>query len=269
VAALALIGVAAAAQAAEPAIATSWVTDHASRARLIGGGDGGRRFVGIEIRLDDGWKTYWRNPGSSGVPPRLEWTGSENLAEATPLFPAPLRLPDRDGDTIGYKAQVLLPIEIKAADPARPVVLKLSLEYGVCKEVCIPVQTTFNLTVPTGAPPVEPLIKGALEQVPRPVGSRPGDPSVTAIKVDLKGEKPAIEIAARFPAGGKVADVFLEAPDGLWIPLAKPVGASEGSDRRFHVDLTDGADIGDLTGRVIRLTLVGSGGASETTFKLE
>ena len=279
-AALLLTGVAVVptiAASAEPPFASPWVADHATRVRLVAGpasvdGSPARLVAGIEIELDAAWKTYWRNPGSSGVPPRIEWTGSENLTAATVLYPAPERFPDRDGDTIGYKQRVLLPVELKAADPKAPVRLKLSLEYGVCKDVCIPVQPTLELTLPPGAAAATaapaPLLQDSLDAVPRAPGVRATDPAVRAVRIDTRSDKPSIEIEAAFPGGGK-ADVFLEAPDGLWIPLAKPAGDQSGPNRTFHVDLTDGADIADLKGRMIRLTLVSSRGATDTSFKFE
>lgn len=271
---LALGGPAAAAE--PPAFASDWATDHTARSRLIGGGigtgDAARLYAGIEVHLDDGWKTYWRNPGSSGVPPRVDWQGSENLAEATLLFPAPKRFTDRDGDTIGYKSAVVLPVAIKPKDPSRPVVLKLALEYGVCREVCIPVQPSLTLTLPPGATarPAGALLSASVDHVPRALPSRRAtDPAPRSIRIDLSAPKPRILIEADFPAGAESGDIFLEAPDGLWIPLAKPVAGGTGPSRRFEVDLTDGADLADLKGREIRMTLVSSGGQSETTFKFE
>jgi DsbC/DsbD-like thiol-disulfide interchange protein len=275
-AAASLIGlISAGVLAGEPKLASDWASEHAARVRLIGGSvtspeGASRLFAAVEIQLDDGWKTYWRNPGTSGVPPRFEWTGSENLAEASPRYPAPQRFADKEGDTIGYKKAVLFPIEVTPKDPAKPVTLKLSLEIGVCKDVCIPVQPVLELSLPPrSAAPSEPMLAEALERVPRPAGARSSDPTLTSLKVDLRSDKPTIVIAARFPGQGETADVFLEAPDGLWIPLPKATGAKSGPDRTFLVDLTDGADIGDLKGRTIRATLVGDGGASETSFKLE
>ena len=61
--------------------------------------------AGIEIRLDPGWKTYWRYPGDSGVPPTLDFAGSENVKSVTALWPAPQRFADgAGGHSIGYLA---------------------------------------------------------------------------------------------------------------------------------------------------------------------
>ena len=62
-----------------------------SAVRLIGAGaatDSTLR-AGIEIRLDRGWKTYWRYPGDSGVPPRFDSTsGAAKAADTSSATPA-------------------------------------------------------------------------------------------------------------------------------------------------------------------------------------
>jgi DsbC/DsbD-like thiol-disulfide interchange protein len=265
--------------AAEPALASPWAVEESVRMRLVAGGvdkPGGARelYAGLEIQLADGWKTYWRNPGSSGVPPRVETTGSENVAGAELMFPAPHRIKDRDGDTIGYKQQVVLPIRLTLADPARPATLKVAAEIGICRDVCIPVQPTLSLAIPAEAatrPASAPLTE-ALARVPA-ARKDARDPSVKSIAVELAAPEPRIVIEASFPGDPAKGDVFLEAPDGLWIPMAQakgaPAEAASGNTRRFEVDLTDGADLADLKGKTIRLTLVGAKGQAETTFKLE
>ena len=263
--------------AEDAAFASAWASEHATQVRLVGGGvtepgQKPRLVAGVEIELDSGWKTYWRTPGTSGVPPRFDWTGSENLAEATPLFPAPHRFSDREGDTIGYKGAVVLPLEIKAKDPKLPVKLKLALEYGVCKDVCVPVQPVLELTLPpeASAKPAGTTLAAGLARLPREAAMRKaGDPELKQVKIDIQGAKPNIVIDAAFPGDGRDADLFLEAPEGIWVPLPKPVGEPRDGVHRFLVDLTDGADLADLKGRTIRVTLVSAAGQAEASFKFE
>ncbi len=265
------------AAAADAAYASPWANEHATKVRLIGGGAApkGQKsglIAGIEIEMESGWKTYWRTPGTSGVPPRFDWAGSENLAAATPLFPAPQRFSDREGDTIGYKGAVILPVLIKPVDPALPVKLKLGLEYGVCKDVCVPVQPTLELTLPpdAAAKSLGSELAAGLAHVPRePASRKADDPQIKQVTIDLQGTKPTITIDAAFPGDGQGADIFLEAPDGIWVPLPKPVGEPRDGIHRFVVDLTDGADIADLKGRMIRATLVSASGQTDTSFKFE
>ena len=57
-------------------------------------------LTGIRITLDDGWKTYWRMPGDSGIPPVFGWNGGSGDGLVEVLFPLPATVPRcrrRDG----------------------------------------------------------------------------------------------------------------------------------------------------------------------------
>lgn len=265
------------ASAQNATLSSPWVEGHNARARFIAGGHpegspAGTIAAGIEIEIADGWKTYWRNPGSSGVPPSFDWSPSGNLAKAVPLYPAPKRFADRDGDTIGYKTSVTLPVIVSPVDPNRAVTLALDIEYGVCKDICIPVQSRLELTLPrdVSSKLVEGALAQAFDRVPRSeTARRVTDPKLRSSTVALASEKPSIRLEAEFPGGAEGGDVFLEAPDGLWIPMAQSAGSPRGDIRTFVVDLTDGTDVADLKGKTVRVTLVSPRGQSETTLKIE
>lgn len=263
--------------AEEGPIASSWVQAENSRARLLAGrlDDAdlqSQLLAGVEIEMVEGWKTYWRNPGSSGVPPRMDASASANLASAKLLFPAPLRFSDRDGDTLGYKRSVVFPVAIVPRDPTKPVQLELTLEFGICKDICIPAELKLGLIVPPGAAklPAGSLLGKALARVPRSGSARlPNDPTIASIKANLADARPHLTIEAQFPGGAKGADVFVEAPDGLWVPLPLRTGEAQGDVVRFEIDLADGVDLAELKGKTLLLTLVSDAGQSEASFKLE
>jgi len=247
--------------------ATPWTELHASRVRLVADrarAAKGHYLAGLEIVMADGWKTYWRMPGDSGVPPTFDWTGSANVASTKVLYPAPTRMPEAGGVAIGYKQSVLLPIEITPQDASRPVVLKLALEFGVCREICIPATANFDLPVPAapaGAP--APQIAAALERVPRPQQSRrKSDPDLKRVAVSGDGPSPKLTIEASFAGHGTDADVFIEAPEGLYVPMPKRVATDAAGVVRFETDL--GRDLAqDLKGKALTLTLVSEAGATE------
>jgi DsbC/DsbD-like thiol-disulfide interchange protein len=95
---------------------SAWDADIHSAARLIAGSivktaDAAYLRAGVEIRLDPGWKTYWRDPGDSGVPPTLDFAGSENVKAVIVLWPAPERFPDgAGGHSIGYMGDIIFPL---------------------------------------------------------------------------------------------------------------------------------------------------------------
>src|SRR5262245_48206912 len=106
-AAIALIGLGFAGGYATPgeaADASPWDKGSNWSVRLIGGAaQAGLVRAGIEIKLDPGWKTYWRYPGDSGIPPRFDFAGSGNVKAVAVMWPAPHRFPDGAGHSIGYK----------------------------------------------------------------------------------------------------------------------------------------------------------------------
>jgi DsbC/DsbD-like thiol-disulfide interchange protein len=247
--------------------ATAWTELHASRVRLVADrarSAEGHYFAGLEIVMADGWKTYWRMPGDSGVPPSFDWAGSANVASAKVLYPAPMRMPEADGAAIGYKQSVLLPIEVTPQDPSRPIVLKLALEFGVCREICIPATASFALPVPAapaGAP--APQIAAALERVPRPQQSRrKGDPDLKRVAVSGDGPSPKLTIEASFAGPATDTDVFIEAPEGLYVPMPKRVTTDAAGVVHFETDLGRGL-AQDLKGKTLTVTLVSETGATE------
>ena len=95
--------------------------------------------AGVEIKLKPGWKTYWRYPGDSGVPPVFDFAASENVKAVTVLYPAPMRFADGGGGhSIGYKGDVILPLHVVPQDAGKPVTLRLKLDYAVCEKLCVP-----------------------------------------------------------------------------------------------------------------------------------
>jgi len=68
---------------AAPATESAWTKEPYSKVRLVSGAiagqDGPKILAGVQIRLSPRWKTYWRSPGDSGVPPTFDWSGSKNL----------------------------------------------------------------------------------------------------------------------------------------------------------------------------------------------
>ena len=70
----------------------------------------------LKIKLKEGWKTYWRYPGDLGVPLVLDFSASQNVKAVIVRYPAPMRFPDgAGGNSIGYKGDVILPLECGAA----------------------------------------------------------------------------------------------------------------------------------------------------------
>ncbi|MEM9429805.1 MAG: protein-disulfide reductase DsbD domain-containing protein [Pseudomonadota bacterium] len=105
----------------------------------------GGRMIGVEVQLDPGWKTYWRVPGAGGIPPLFDWSASENLGTAQVHWPAPEVFRENGMVSFGYRDRVVFPVELLPARPDQPIEVGLTLDYGVCEAVCVPVQESGRL----------------------------------------------------------------------------------------------------------------------------
>lgn len=247
-----------------------WVQGLHSRVRLLNGGldEGGRtRLAGIAIELDGGFKTYWRHSGESGLPPTFDWSGSENLALVEVLWPAPSRLDDAGGSAYGYQNGVLLPVRLTPSDPAKPVRLSLKIDYGVCKDICIPASAALKLELGPEESGHRAAIADALARVPRPspLGA-PGDLSIIAVAPQTAVGKPMIAVSVRAPRN---ATLFVEAPDN-WYLASGPLqpATQSGAGARFLVEVLERPR--QAAGRLdLRLTLVAGDRAIETGASLD
>jgi DsbC/DsbD-like thiol-disulfide interchange protein len=233
-----------------------------SRARLIAGGEQGEHWLaGVEITLDQGFKTYWRTPGDSGLPPRFDWSGSENVAGTEIRWPAPKRHEDAAGVAYVYGKKAVLPILVKAKDPAKPIRLVLALEYGVCKDICIPAHADLSLDL-TGAASERKAIEAALAKVPSPQAlGEQADLSVVSI-APLVQDKPSFSVTIRAPSGTSPA-LFAEGPDNWFLSTSQPDDSN-----RFTVTVEEKPK--DVAGPVpLRLTLVAGDKAIETEVSLD
>jgi DsbC/DsbD-like thiol-disulfide interchange protein len=226
--------------------------------------------AGIEIRLDPGWKTYWRHPGDSGVPPRFDFARSDNVKTIEVQWPAPHRFPDGSGHSIGYKDQVILPLAIVPQNVNKPVTVRLRLDYAICEKLCVPVDAKAELTVSRDRTPHEAALTAAQARVPkRSTLGAASLPAITAVQREASG-RIVVDVAAK----GSV-DLFAEGPTPEWaLPLPEPVEGTPASGaavsvRRFSFAL-DGLPAGArAAGAVLTLTAVAADSAVEVTHRLE
>ena len=249
--------------------ASEWVQGHSSRVRILSAGG---NLADIELQLPEGWKTYWRYPGEAGgVAPSFDWSKSTNLESAEVLYPAPKRFTDKSGDTIGYKGNVLFPVRLKPNDASKPIDVHLAFDYGVCKDICIPAQAELTLNVaPDTGEAASDVFADAMARVPAPLEARrETDPVLKRTVVELSGAKPRLLLETQFPGGAGHADAFVEAPDGLYVPLPKKIADDGKGAVTFEIDLSKDADVAALKGKQLTATIVSDKGQSEATFPLQ
>jgi len=254
--------------------ASPWDKEDHAEARLIAGSTiktSSANFVraGVEIRLDPGWKTYWRQPGDSGVPPELDFGGSDNVNDVKVLWPAPERFPDgAGGHSIGYMGKVIFPLRITPRDAAKPSTVHLKLSYAICANLCVPAQASLELAL-NGDGAEETVIEKADRRVPRPVAfGAAADFSIQSVHRQPGGEHDRVTVDVAAPKDAAV-ELFVEGPTPDWsLPLPELTGTS-GDIRHFAFDL-DGMPPGAKTdGATLTFTAVTNDDAIEVPVHLD
>jgi DsbC/DsbD-like thiol-disulfide interchange protein len=248
--------------------ASPWVQDSHSAVRLLAGSRSGAVLLGgIAFQIQPGWHTYWRNPGDSGVPPRIDFSKSENIEAVTILWPAPIKFADGSGGiSLGYQKQVVLPLRIVAKNADRPVTLRAEINYAVCEKLCIPVEARAELAFTSVASTQDGALSAALDSVPKPANV--GDPNPLTIRDVKRDGKNGVIVDVAAPEASEI-NLFVEGPTPDWaLPVPKLLDHGPPGVKRFAFEL-DGLPPGaNPDGAALKLTLVGSERAYEFNVNL-
>jgi DsbC/DsbD-like thiol-disulfide interchange protein len=238
--------------------------------RLLPGGaldwNGGKaEFAGIEISLEPGWKTYWRTPGE-GIPPSFSWDESVNLRTAEVLWPVPVRFVEAEGTSIGYKQRVVLPILITPESQEKPVSLNLAVAYGICKDICMPVeaQLTLDMDMPAKASDREAL-HGALARVPK--RQEPGvacPHRFLSAMLAANGAATVLRVETAFDQAAQGRDLLVEADPGSGLGTPAPQETNVPG-RAAYLLPVPAESAGLLKAKPLTFTTVSDRGSCEST----
>ena len=135
-----------------PHVEVSLLSEHAN---LVPGKE---QWLGIHLKPDPEWHTYWLNPGDSGEPPKIAWSvdGKEvdtgnSLSFGNIQWPVPYEIKVAHLVNYGYEADNLLMVPVIVSDDLKAgqkLTVIADLSWLVCKEDCIPGWATLSLTLP-------------------------------------------------------------------------------------------------------------------------
>jgi len=238
---------------------SDWVSADESQLRLmLAADDSGQISGGIEIVLEPGWYTYWRNPGEAGVPPVFDFSGSENVAGVDVMYPAPSRHDDGASVSLIYRDEVVFPLAITPMKSGEPVTLRLKAQFGVCSEICIPTAASSEVSLSPGAP-ADPLTDARLREFAKrvPKAAEPGRFAIETVTV----EGDALTIAVRSP-DSSYSDLFAEPPAGWYVGQPAFVERVDGRSR-YRLSLAGKPRDAEAKGQTFRFVAVAGGEAIE------
>lgn len=234
---------------------TGWLTSpdnsHAAvRIRADTQGSNNTQLL-LDIKLEDGWKTYWRSPGEGGIAPSIRW--GENQAPVQWFWPTPARFEVAGITTQGYHHQVTFPLQI-TGDATVP--LEGILTLSTCSNVCLLTDYPFSVTPSQqdetfafdyrkamGQIPVENALTDSLH-----VDYRPGELLLSAVRAQ----------------GWSNPSIYLDALDDAI--LGKPTLRIDNEKLYAAIPVSDswGDEAPDLQGQLMTLVLEDRGIAQES-----
>lgn len=210
-------------------------------------GDDGVLRGALQIMLKPGWKTYWADPGDSGIPPSVHVTTSQ-VGDPEIGFPPPRLIHDGYSEFVGYDRPVTLALSFPVSDGI-PAGFSADIFLGVCETICIPVQASLNVkSAPNGLPATE-VVRRAFFDLPHEA-----DQTFHARLVEIRGDSLVVE--TEYPDQASEIELHVISTD------ARMIGAAERAEPDgsvFHVPFTDtkaGAALQDT--HYILVTDVGS-----------
>ena len=181
--------------------------------------ESGSQMTALHLRLAPGWKTYWRAPGEAGIPPSFDWRGSKNLEDVTFHWPTPEVFELNGMRTIGYRDELVLPIEMRLTDPEAPISINARIDLGVCEEICVPVSVEVEAQPDRGAQ-VDQKIASALATQPE----HSAEAGITSAKCESEPIRDGLRLTAglMMPRIGPDEFAVIELADrNVWVSSAK------------------------------------------------
>ena len=177
----------------------------------------------IRMEIEEGWHTYWKNPGMGGLPLNLEARLPEGWRVGEIQYPAPIRFKTGELPGFGYEGVASFAVTLQPPEGAKgkfpPIAAELS--WLVCDDsACVPGSAELKLaTAPRKA-----LVAAAYDALPKPV---PG--ASLRIGASAKGDR-FLSLRLTLPENSGID------PSGLEVFPATPEVIDAGAGIRFEAD---------------------------------
>lgn len=251
------------------ASAGDWVTQDQVQARLVSSVTATGQLevlpVAIEVKLEPGWKTYWRSPGDAGLPPAFIPADNTDIASHALKFPTPERFSLVGLHTFGYEKHVVFPLDITPSEVGADTTVSGTLDILVCEELCIPYYMDLSLTLPAGPA----SLSEHAHIVNRAAMAMPIDPEragfeLTALSAAADGSGSSLSVDVRSDVVLTRPDVYLESDIPLNLELPKVVLSAD----KLSANVTYYTDLGlseltELSSQPLTLTIVDGNRAAE------
>lgn len=175
----------------------------------------------LEVKLDGEWKTYWRSPGEGGVSPVLDWSSSDNISDLTWHWPTPAYYEQSGLMTLGYKHDVIFPMELTVSDRHVPIQFSGKLTLPTCTNICVLTEYDLNLepislSTISVDPQTQHLYQKGLSHVP----TATDDIHVLAASFDNETQQLSVQLS--YDQGWNSPQILIDGPEIIDDYLSQP-----------------------------------------------
>ncbi|MEN3793602.1 protein-disulfide reductase DsbD domain-containing protein [Fulvimarina sp. MAC3] len=179
----------------------------------------------LQIEMEPGWKTYWLDPGPSGIPPQIDFSGTAGIGKTAVLAPLPERFGEELARANGYKHDLALPFlltpgEGETIDGA----IVANVFLGICEEICVPVQAALSVD-PSKSAATSTAVERAFAALPPSIASQDVTAAIDGdvLTLDLDSKAPVRDAFVLGPKGWYFGEAELSAENGGRTILRIPI----------------------------------------------
>ena len=163
-------------------------------------------YIGLRLEMQEGWHTYWENPGDSGSPFDAKWTVNKGVIVENVQWPTPVTIPYPPLMTFGYEGDVVFPFKVFRSLDSELESISLEFDFLICADICIPESASLTLDLSSATP--SPLVNEAVKNLPTDFIRTTSQSDQENLRVSFSFSKP-IESVYLFP---KQEDLFVYMP---------------------------------------------------------
>ena len=121
-------------------------------------------YIGVRLEMQEGWHTYWENPGDSGSPFDATWEVAEGVIVENVEWPTPITIPYPPLMTFGYEGDVVFPFKVFRAIDSDLSSITVDFNFLICADICIPEKASLTLDLSSAIPNF--LVDEAIKNLP-------------------------------------------------------------------------------------------------------
>src|SRR6056300_571323 len=144
-------------------------------------------FVGVRLEMQDGWHTYWENPGDSGNPFNARWSTDAGVIIENVSWPTPQTIPYPPLMTYGYEGDVVFPFQVFRSLDTELTEISLDFDFLICADICIPEKATLTLDLTSASS--SDLLDQAISALPTKILSTKSYVNADELKVTFRSPK--------------------------------------------------------------------------------